>query len=98
MAPFHLASAALLGLLAGGTGCASRTVPQSYPRTSAASPEAAVPAPAVVTRAVDADPPMPGTSAEGGAGQDHSKHQHGPQKPAKPPEAQQHDHGAHHDH
>src|SRR5688572_22416660 len=69
MTPFHFVSAAILGLLASaGAACASRDVPHSYPKTSAASPDATEAPAAVVTRALAGEPPLPGTSAEGWAG------------------------------
>jgi hypothetical protein len=106
MAPSHIVSAAVLGLLASaGAACASRDVPHSYPKTSAASPDATEAPVAVVTRALDSEPPLPGTSAEGWAGlmpsagappaghAGHGAHQHGG---ASQPAAADHSaHGSH---
>jgi hypothetical protein len=107
MASNHFATAALVGLLASLEGaCTSRDVPHSYPRTSAAAPEAAPAEAAVVTRALQSEPPLPGTPAEGWAGlrdpngappgasphAGHGGHQHGAQPQPKAPT---HDHSKH---
>lgn len=45
-------------------GCASRSVPERFPRTSAASPSAREPRPEPVARALAEDPPLPGENTE----------------------------------
>jgi hypothetical protein len=47
-------------------GCAH--APSTFPVRSAASPEAATPAPAIVARALTEEPPHPGGSTEGWTG------------------------------
>ena len=69
MAPNQTVTVALLALLvSGGAACASRDVPQRYPESSAASPSAHAAPPAVVTRALHSEPPLPGTASEGWEG------------------------------
>jgi hypothetical protein len=41
-------------------GCASRTVPTTFPASAAAAPDAAAAAPADVTAALASEPPLPG--------------------------------------
>ncbi|MCB9658247.1 MAG: hypothetical protein H6726_11425 [Sandaracinaceae bacterium] len=64
--PFRQAHAGLGALLL--VACASRTVPTHFPEGSAASLDAQAGPPAPVTRALDADPPLPGEDAAGWAG------------------------------
>ncbi len=52
----------------GASACASRDVPREFPRSSAASPSADEAEPAVVTRALAGDPPLPGTPTAGWSG------------------------------
>lgn len=42
-------------------GCATREVPTRYPESSPASPAAGAAAPLAVTRALDEEPPLPGS-------------------------------------
>lgn len=65
--------------------CASRSVPMSFPKTSAASPDAEAAPVARVGVALDQDPPLPGESTEGwrgleeqppSEGNDEKSHQH----------------------
>jgi hypothetical protein len=58
------------GLLALVTvvGCASRTVPDTFPRASPASTQAPELPPARVDRALSGDPPLPGQPTEGWPG------------------------------
>lgn len=49
-------------------GCASRSVPDAFPATSAASPEGAEAAPAPVAVALQSDPPLPGETLAGWEG------------------------------
>jgi len=53
-----------------GLGCASRSLPTSFPVASPASPASFQPARSHVTRAVEEDPPLPGAPAEGWPGLD----------------------------
>jgi heavy metal-binding protein len=84
--------------------CASRSVPTSEPRTSAASPEAHEAAPHAVTQALNQDPPLPGPESESwlglrapaAAGSD-PPHPHVP-APASPAPAHQHGAPAPHQH
>lgn len=59
-----------VGLLALVTvvGCASRTVPDTFPHASPASTHAPELPPARVDRALSGDPPLPGQSTEGWPG------------------------------
>lgn len=66
----HLRTVLLMMLLAAPLGACSRSVPSHFPRTSAASGEAPAGAPAVVGRALRADPPLPGESTDGWVGLD----------------------------
>ena len=78
---------ALLPITAVLAGCAPRSLPASFPASSAASPKAAeAPAPRVGL-ALAEDPPLPGESTEGwhglghpdpaaGGGHDHHQHHH----------------------
>jgi hypothetical protein len=77
---FAWLAAGLLGIVA----CASREVPASYPKSSAASPQAAPGPVQPVTRALASDPPMPGAASTGSSGlgpapaqQGHEGHHHG---------------------
>ncbi|HEX5658794.1 MAG TPA: hypothetical protein VFX59_16455, partial [Polyangiales bacterium] len=71
-------------------GCASRTVPASYPVEAASSPRAAEAAPAHVTVALNREPPLPGQSSAGWPGL-------APGDPAHTPAAgHHHHHGAGH--
>lgn len=75
--------------------CSSRDVPASWPDRSAASLDSP-PAPvAVVTRALDAHPPLPGEASGGWAGLDEPVGPVPPAAPGQPSKAAQH---AHHDH
>lgn len=49
-------------------GCATRSRPTSLPTASPASPAAVQPARTPVARALDEDPPLPGTPSEGWSG------------------------------
>lgn len=49
-------------------GCASRSVPARFPETSPASSSAPEGGRASVTRALDEDPPLPGSSTDGWPG------------------------------
>lgn len=64
LAASRMRSIALMLLL----GCASRDVPTRYPESSAASLDAPTGGSLVVTRALAADPPLPGTHADGWQG------------------------------
>lgn len=55
-------------VLATVVGCASRTVPDTFPRASPASTQAPELPPARVDRALSGDPPLPGQSTEGWPG------------------------------
>ncbi len=55
-------------LLSALAACASRPLHPEVPRSSAASPEAAAPAPADVAIALESDPPLPGEPTEGWLG------------------------------
>lgn len=81
--------------------CASRSVPSSEPRTSAASLQAPEAPPHAVTQALNEHPPLPGPESESwlglrapaAAGGEHQHHHPaGPEAPA-PPHAEQ-EHGA----
>jgi hypothetical protein len=76
--------------------CSSRDVPASWPDRSPASLESPAAPVAVVTRALDAHPPLPGEAPGGWAGLDE------PGSPAKPASPGQPSNGAahhgHHDH
>ncbi len=94
----HLAGPnALLMLVAALAGCAPRTLPASFPASSAASPQAAeAPSPRIGV-ALSEEPPLPGEPAAGWVGLEpagprrgadphqHHHHHHGP-APATPPE------------
>lgn len=77
------ASLTALALLA---GCASRSVPSSFPEASPASLSAPEARRVQVTTALDEDPPLPGAPTEGGSGlqptgdtaQAGHEHHHGP--------------------
>lgn len=81
--------------------CASRSLPSSEPRTSAASPEAPESPPHAVTQALDEHPPLPGPESErwlglrapAAAGGEH-EHGHTPAGPAPEGAAPEHQHGA----
>ena len=62
----YVISAVAFALLS--SGCASRSVPASFPSTSAASASAPEASRTSVTRALDEDPPLPGASTEGWPG------------------------------
>lgn len=68
MLPSQVSRAVFAALAVAGAGCASRNVPAAYPKTSAASPSATEAPTAVVTRALQTDPPLPGAGAEGWSG------------------------------
>lgn len=55
-------------VLVTAVGCASRTVPDAFPRASPASTQAPELPPARVDRALSGDPPLPGQSTEGWPG------------------------------
>jgi len=76
--------------------CSSRDVPASWPDRSAASLESPAAPVAIVTRALDAHPPLPGEAPDGWAGLDERG------SPAEPASRGQPSNGAarpdHHDH
>lgn len=78
--------AVALAAAGAATGCASRSAPTEWPRSAAASPAAAEAPAAVVTRALTAEPPLPGEPAEGWEGLS-------PEAASEPAP-----HGAHHGH
>ena len=61
-ADFGVVALAFAAFLIGS--CASRSVPSSFPATSAASLKAQVPRPEPATRALAEDPPLPGENTE----------------------------------
>jgi cobalt-zinc-cadmium efflux system outer membrane protein len=68
MLPSHVSGAIFAAIAIAGSGCASRDVPVAYAKTSAASPTAAEAPAVVVARALQTDPPLPGTDSEGWSG------------------------------
>jgi hypothetical protein len=56
----------LIGLIV--AACSAREVPATWPDASPAAPAALAPPAAPVTRALEADPPLPGESTDGWAG------------------------------
>ncbi|AUX28690.1 MULTISPECIES: hypothetical protein [Sorangium] len=89
MKPRHLAGPnALLMLVVALAGCAPRSVPASFPASSAASPQAAeAPSPRIGV-ALAEDPPLPGEPTAGWVGLE----------PASAPGADPHQHHHHHHH
>lgn len=66
---YHHSRAILLGVYCTFVGgCASRSVPPRYPETAAASPQAQAAPEALVTRALDGDPPLPDQETRGWPG------------------------------
>ncbi|WP_437814548.1 hypothetical protein [Sorangium sp. So ce1078] len=99
MKPPHLAGpSALLMLVAVLAGCAPRSLPASFPASSAASPQAGEAPSSRIGVALSEDPPLPGEPTAGwvgldpapapGAGADphqHHRHHHHGHAPAQTP-------------